>query len=77
MMREKGLNQVGIYHSHPVSTAIPSAKDVELAFYPESAYVIVSLSGSRPELKAFEINKGLVEELDVVVEPTNASGISK
>jgi len=67
MMRNKGLSQVGIYHSHLVSSAIPSAKDLELAYYPDSAYVIVSLAGSHPELKAFEINKGLVKERPIIV----------
>lgn len=67
MMREKGLNQVGIYHSHTGSPALPSKKDVELAFYPDSAYVIVSLADSHPELKAFEIKNGLVKEFPIVV----------
>jgi len=67
MMRNKGLSQVGIYHSHLVSSAIPSEKDLELAYYQDSAYVIVSLAGLSPDLKAFEINKGLVEERPVII----------
>ncbi len=68
MMRKKGLNQVGIYHSHTESDALPSAKDVELAFHPGPAYVILSLAGLHPELKAFEINKGLVKERFIVID---------
>ena len=41
-MRQDKLEMVGIYHSHPNSEAYPSARDVELAFYPEVLYVIIS-----------------------------------
>jgi len=40
--REKGLNIIGIYHSHPDHVAVPSECDRALA-WPEYAYVIVSV----------------------------------
>jgi [CysO sulfur-carrier protein]-S-L-cysteine hydrolase len=45
-----------IYHSHPVSVAFPSARDVEHASWPESVYVICSLEDpDKPYLRAFNI----------------------
>lgn len=63
-MRNIGEKMIAIYHSHPHSSAYPSAKDVKLASYPDSAYIIVSLADKeRLEIKAFEINEGEVKEV--------------
>jgi proteasome lid subunit RPN8/RPN11 len=58
---------VAIYHSHTHSPAFPSPTDVERAFYPQAAYVLVSLlDRSRPDLRAFRIIDGKITEMDVV-----------
>jgi proteasome lid subunit RPN8/RPN11 len=44
-IRAAGEEFVGIYHSHPAGENRPSARDLELAYYPEVAYVIVSPRG--------------------------------
>lgn len=55
---ESGRDLLGIYHSHTRSAAYPSRTDVELAFYPALAYLIVSLvDPSSPEIRAFEIHR--------------------
>ncbi|MDA8079962.1 MAG: M67 family metallopeptidase [Nitrospiraceae bacterium] len=60
-MRARGLELVGIFHSHPSSPAFPSVKDVNLALYPDSAYVILSLSDpEHPDIRAYEIRDGRV-----------------
>lgn len=62
-MRNDCDEMVAIYHSHPNSPAYPSAKDMELAFYSEAVYVIVSLDHlESPDVKAFEISDGNVRE---------------
>ncbi|MDI6731351.1 MAG: M67 family metallopeptidase [Candidatus Margulisbacteria bacterium] len=62
-IRNLKLEMVGIYHSHPGSGPYPSSRDVELAFYPEAVYVIVSLQDiKRPELKAYKIIEGKIME---------------
>lgn len=63
-LRVAGLSMVGIYHSHAASPAYPSTKDVELAFYPEAFYVIISLQlPLSPEVRAFRIQAGeIIEE---------------
>lgn len=66
-LRRDGLGMVGIFHSHPESPAYPSARDVELASYPDASYVIVSLSDIRsPEVRAFEIIEGRIAEMHLV-----------
>ena len=61
-MRERGLTMMGIYHSHPHSPAIPSVTDIRLAFYPEVFYLIISLSKTVPDLRAFFIVDGETKE---------------
>ena len=62
-MRETGLEMKGIFHSHVASSAVPSQKDVRLAFYPEASYVIVSLSDiEKPVLRSFKIDREVVTE---------------
>jgi len=64
-VRDDGLSIVALFHSHPASPAYPSAKDVALAFYEDSGYVIVSLSEREPMVKAFSIINGVVEEIEI------------
>lgn len=41
-IRQKCLEMVAIFHSHPFGSACPSQKDLELAFY-DIYYIIVSI----------------------------------
>jgi proteasome lid subunit RPN8/RPN11 len=68
-LRAEKLELVGIYHSHPTGENFPSARDRERAFYPDTAYVIVSpeKNVSTP-VRAFLIREGQVMELPVEVE---------
>jgi proteasome lid subunit RPN8/RPN11 len=67
-MREEGRDLLGIYHSHTGSPAYPSSTDVELAYYPEAVYVIVSLLDRKdPALKGFSIIEGRITEVPVNV----------
>lgn len=62
-IEEDGLELVAIYHSHTRSPAYPSNTDVDLAYYPEAAYLIVSLATEEPDLRAFRIEEGRVTEM--------------
>jgi [CysO sulfur-carrier protein]-S-L-cysteine hydrolase len=42
-IRLEGLEIVGVYHSHPITPAGPSAEDIRLARNPALIYIIVSL----------------------------------
>lgn len=68
-IEELGFDLTGIYHSHPRSDAYPSARDVEMAYYPEAVYVIVSLARSHPDIRAFRIQDGRVSDEQIVIRP--------
>ena len=68
LMRDKGLEMNGIFHSHVASEAAPSQKDVRLAFYPEVSYLIVSLlDRSKPVLRSFKIKDEKVNEEEIKI----------
>ena len=56
--RAEGREIVGAYHSHPRSPAIPSATDLAEAHYEEFLYLIVSLAGSTPDVRAYRLVPG-------------------
>jgi proteasome lid subunit RPN8/RPN11 len=58
---------LAIYHSHTRSPAFPSRTDVELAFWPDAAYLIVSLASDPPDLKAFCIRDGRIAGRDLQI----------
>jgi len=59
---------LGVYHSHPRTPAYPSVSDVEMAFYPEAYYFIISLEPSI-ELRAFKIEDARIEDVEIVSSP--------
>jgi proteasome lid subunit RPN8/RPN11 len=68
--RERQLDFVGIYHSHPnwLDTNVPSPKDIALARHPEAIHFIVT---PRPyattPIRAFSIQNGDAMELEIQV----------
>jgi len=66
-IEDAGLDLGAIYHSHTRSAPYPSQTDINLAFYPESLYIIVGVAGEAPEVRAYRILDGQVQEatLDV------------
>lgn len=65
-MRNNGLEMLAIYHSHTDSESYPSKKDVELAYYPEPLYIIVSLKDpERPVIRGYRILEGKIGEEEI------------
>jgi proteasome lid subunit RPN8/RPN11 len=64
---DEGLELGAIYHSHTRSVPYPSQTDINLAFYPDTVYVIVGLAGDEPEVKAYEIRDGRVADAELTV----------
>jgi proteasome lid subunit RPN8/RPN11 len=64
---DEDLDLGAIYHSHTRSAPFPSQTDINLAFYPEALYVIVGLAGAEPEVRAFRIRDGQVDEVTLQV----------
>lgn len=67
-IREGGQSLLGVYHSHPRTLAYPSASDVEMAFYPEALYFIISLE-PQVELRAFKIEDSRIDHVQIVSSP--------
>ena len=65
-IRDAGQKLLGVYHSHPKAPAYPSASDVEMAFYPEAIYFIVSLEPGI-ELRAFSIEGSTITDVELSV----------
>lgn len=66
---DAGEEMLAIYHSHTRSAAYPSRTDVELAFFPETAYVIVSLASTEPVVRAFRLTRTAPEGQQVTEIP--------
>jgi proteasome lid subunit RPN8/RPN11 len=69
--REKGLDVVGFYHSHPDERAVPSKYDLEHA-WPTYSYIVVSVEkGRMADLRSWEMetdrSRFNVEEIAVSV----------
>jgi len=69
-LRQTGEQLVAIYHSHPQGPAELSRKDIDRAYYPEAAQLVVSLADQKhPETGTFRIIDGaaIPIELHVIV----------
>ncbi len=66
-IEDAGLQLGAIYHSHTRSAPLPSQTDINLAFYPESLYLIVGLAADEPDVRAWRIVEGAVSEAELVV----------
>jgi [CysO sulfur-carrier protein]-S-L-cysteine hydrolase len=60
-VRQKGLNLLAVYHSHPQTPARPSAEDIKLANDPDISYIIISLAGDCSNVKSYRIIDGTAE----------------
>jgi proteasome lid subunit RPN8/RPN11 len=66
--RAAGLEFLGIYHSHPRGENKPSARDIELAYYSEELYFIISPWPHAPKpLRAFSIRDRRATELEIEI----------
>lgn len=66
-LRNNDLEMLAIYHSHPQTPARPSSKDIEMAFYPNVVYLIISLENTEPYIKGFWIVNKTVTEANLII----------
>lgn len=65
-LRNSGEELIAIYHSHPFGPVQPSRDDIERAYYPDAAYLIVSLAEpEHPRAAAFRIFEERVIEVEL------------
>jgi len=68
-IEDTGHEPGAIYHSHTRSAPYPSQTDVNLAFYPDSLYVIVGVEQrDAPDVKAYTIVDGRIAEAELEIE---------
>jgi proteasome lid subunit RPN8/RPN11 len=69
-LEARGEELAAIYHSHTGSGAYPSQTDINLAEnWPDPLYVICSVADEEPDVRAFAIREGSVEEASLEIEP--------
>ena len=66
--RDRGLEVLGFYHSHPHSPPVPSETDRAEAGYPEHLYLIASLASEPPEIRLYRFSGGNFLELPFVTD---------
>jgi proteasome lid subunit RPN8/RPN11 len=64
----RGLEIVGVFHSHTHTDAYPSATDVAAAPDPGWHYIVVSLRDIAPVVRSYRIVDGKIGEEPVVLE---------
>jgi proteasome lid subunit RPN8/RPN11 len=52
-MRERGLEILAVYHSHPSAAPLPSRTDLARNFSPEVVNLIIGLSSRDPEIRGW------------------------
>ncbi len=63
----RGLELIGVFHSHTHTEAYPSPTDVAQAPDPGWHYVLVSLKDADPVVRSFRILDGTIDEEEVDV----------
>lgn len=66
-IEDAGCELGAIYHSHTRSEPVPSQTDINLAFYPETLYLIVGLAADQPDVRAWRIADGRVTRAELEV----------
>ncbi len=68
-MRRRGLDILAVYHSHPSSLALPSARDRALSYGPSVVDIIISLAGEAAQPRAWRLSEDSYEEAEWTVVP--------
>lgn len=68
-IRQGNLEMIAIYHSHSLTSAYPSKRDIEMAFYADAFYAIISFADyDNPVIRAFKIIDGNITEENIKIE---------
>jgi len=65
LIEHRGMDVVGIYHSHPNTDAIPSRTDLAWRWADGVADLIISLAGDNPVVRAWRLGERDFEELQL------------
>jgi len=68
-IRASGFTLLGNFHSHPATPARPSEEDIKMYYDSKASYLILSLAGDTPVLKAFGVADGeAVQQILEIIE---------
>ena len=67
-MRANGFVPLGNFHSHPATAARLSDEDIRLAYDSKASYLVLSLAGEIPVLKAFSVagSEVIPQEVEII-----------
>ena len=71
--RKKNEVPLVVYHSHPESAAVLSNEDLRLLTDPNMIYLIISLENDLPDLKAYQIVDGIINDVIINKEDYNVT----
>jgi proteasome lid subunit RPN8/RPN11 len=73
------LDCIAVYHSHPTSEPIPSQEDIREAQIntPNMIHLIISLKAPKARLQAWEIRRGEVDRVELLVGSEAAANVPK
>jgi len=71
----RGLEIIGVFHSHTHTDAYPSPTDVRQATDPGWHYVLVSLRDTHPVLRSYQIRDSVITEEPVEVPGLDVPGL--
>jgi proteasome lid subunit RPN8/RPN11 len=66
-VEKRGLEVVGIYHSHPEGPDHPSETDLEEAYYPEVVYLIWFHQAGDWECRCFSIQGKIITPVELMI----------
>lgn len=62
--RRLGLEFLVVYHSHPTSEPLPSQKDLERNYYPDSIHIIISMMADPPLVRGWWLGENDYQEAE-------------
>lgn len=71
--RERDLEFLAVYHSHPASPAVPSKTDLEFNYSEEVMSVIISLLEPEPVVKAYWLTARDYRDAELIILPGGSS----
>lgn len=67
-LRERGRRLLAVYHSHPSGEASPSARDLDLAGYPDAFMLIIAPRAGEAVMRAWSLDGARIRETAIRIQ---------